>query len=85
MPQVEELFKTKVSSKGQVVIPKHLRKAYHIGEGDEVFMIPTEDGVLLRRAEKQLGLRGLLKELNVNMTECEAILGEAKRSLAKVV
>jgi len=85
MPLIEELFKTKVSSKGQVVIPKRLREAFRMDEGEEILMIPTEAGVLLRRVEKTSGLRGLLRELDVDTAECEAILAEAERSLTKVV
>lgn len=45
-------------------------------------MPSVEDGVLLKHAEKTAGLRGLLKELNVNMKECEVILAEAEKSLS---
>jgi len=48
-------------------------------------MIPADDGVSLRRVEKQARLRGLLKELSIDIAECEAVLAEAKRGLAKVI
>lgn len=88
MTLIEKLFKVKVSSKGQVVIPKHLRKALDLNEGDELLLVPTGEGILMKQPPKDKeakGLRGLLKELDVDIAECEAILGEAKRSLVKTI
>jgi len=79
-------FRVKVSSKGQVVIPKPLRDAYNIKEGSDVFMIPVKNGILIKVLPvKRNGLRGLLADLDVNVKECEAILTEAKKMLSKVV
>ena len=41
---------TRVSTKGQIVIPKQLRKALHWGAGKELMVVQTEDGVLLKPA-----------------------------------
>jgi len=82
---IRELFRVRVSAKGQVVIPKTIRKAYHLNEGTEILFVPVEEGVLIKPVEKALGLRGLLAELEVDPLECEAILAEAKRGLMKVV
>ncbi|RLE81535.1 MAG: AbrB/MazE/SpoVT family DNA-binding domain-containing protein [Thermoprotei archaeon] len=82
-PYLEELFKVKVSSKGQIVIPKPIREAYGFKEGEEILLIPLKEGVLLKRPKKAKGLRGLLKELDVDVSECEKILAEAKQSLFK--
>ena len=43
--------KVRVGDKGQVVIPKVFRKAYGIREGDEVILIPYEEGLRLRRRD----------------------------------
>lgn len=80
----EDLFKVKVSSKGQLVIPKAIRKSYHINDGDEVILVPVEDGILLKRTGKPAKSRGLLKSLKVDVAQCEEILAGAKKSLAKV-
>lgn len=40
--------KTRLSSKGQVIIPKSSREAHHWQSGQELVVIDTEDGVLLR-------------------------------------
>jgi AbrB family looped-hinge helix DNA binding protein len=39
---------TKLSSKGQVIIPKPLRMAYRWETGQELVVIDTGDGVLLK-------------------------------------
>ena len=39
---------TRLSSKGQVIIPKKLRDAYHWLAGQELVEIATDDGVLLK-------------------------------------
>jgi bifunctional DNA-binding transcriptional regulator/antitoxin component of YhaV-PrlF toxin-antitoxin module len=58
-----------------------VREALSLNEGDELLLIPTEEGILMKRPSGPMGLRGLLKDLDVNIEECEAILAEAKRSL----
>lgn len=39
---------TRLSSKGQVIIPKHFRTAHHWEPGQELVVIDTGDGVLLK-------------------------------------
>nr|MDO8081127.1 AbrB/MazE/SpoVT family DNA-binding domain-containing protein [Candidatus Freyarchaeota archaeon] len=84
MVSLDQLFKVKVSSKGQIVIPKPIREVYHINEGDEILIIPLEKGVLIKREEETSELRGLLKDLDVDVEELEGILAEAKKSLTKL-
>ena len=38
----------KLSSKGQVIIPKHIRSAYHWERGQELILIDTGNGILLK-------------------------------------
>lgn len=82
---LETLFRVKVSSKGQVVIPKHIREALGLGEGDELILMPTNEGLIIRRPSKAGRLRGLLKGHDVDIAECEAILNEARRGLIKII
>jgi len=42
---------TKISAKGQVVIPKPVRESLCWVEGDALEVVPVSDGVLLRRAQ----------------------------------
>jgi|GEM_PF-1420250 len=77
-------FRVKVSSKGQVVIPKPLREACGIHEGSEVVMIAVEEGILIRVPKaKGNSLRGLLADLSVDIEECERILARARKSLLR--
>lgn len=47
-----------VSSKGQITLPKEYREGYHLLEGEEVLILPTEDGILIKH--KKTPLRGML-------------------------
>gem|GEM_PF-1308245 len=49
-----------VTDKGQVTIPKHLRKKYKID--DKVLFVDTGDGVLVRQVPKLSELKGILKD-----------------------
>lgn len=41
---------TKMSSKGQIVIPQELRKNFN--EGDKIVVIRNEDQIILKKADK---------------------------------
>jgi|GEM_PF-742578 len=43
----------RVSSKGQIVIPKSLRSAFHIEAGNELTIFAEGDEIHLRRAEQR--------------------------------
>jgi AbrB family looped-hinge helix DNA binding protein len=47
---------TRVSAKGQVVIPKDIRTRHQMSPGRVLDVIDTPDGVLLRPAGKKQGL-----------------------------
>ena len=42
-------LRVKVGPKGQIVIPKILRDAYNIVEGNIVFIEPRDDGILIKK------------------------------------
>lgn len=44
------MLTTKLSSKGQVIIPKEIRSRHHWEPGQELQAIDTDDGLLLRLA-----------------------------------
>ena len=46
---------TKVSDKGQVVIPKEIRDKLKFTEGSKLLVIGTEDAVVLQRIESVAG------------------------------
>ncbi len=51
----EGIFKGRISTKGQLVIPKPLRTAYRLKEGGSVIMVPERHGVLVKPATYSAG------------------------------
>jgi AbrB family looped-hinge helix DNA binding protein len=64
------------SSKGQVVIPRRLRKEFEIEEGTRAYVESTADGILIRPVTPKFirSLRGKYKDLPLMET-----LKEVKR------
>lgn len=54
-----EAYRSKITSKGQITIPKAIRDLLHLLKGDEVVLLPTEKGVILKR--ETASLRGIWK------------------------
>ena len=48
-----------VGPKGQITIPKDLRERYHLLEGEDVIVLPADEGVLVKHLPNSL--RGRLK------------------------
>ncbi|TAN41733.1 MAG: AbrB/MazE/SpoVT family DNA-binding domain-containing protein [Nitrospirae bacterium] len=44
------MLTTKLSSKGQVIIPKSLRTSHHWEQGQELAVVEMEEGILLKPA-----------------------------------
>lgn len=40
-----------ITAKGQVTIPSRLRKRYELEEGDQLMVVPIEDGLMLKKIE----------------------------------
>jgi AbrB family looped-hinge helix DNA binding protein len=55
-----EVYRSKMTSKGQITIPKSIRELLHLRKGDEVVLVPTEKGVILKR--ETASLRGIWKD-----------------------
>ncbi len=55
-----EAYRSKITSKGQITIPKAIRDLLHLLKGDEVVLLPTEKGVILKR--ETASLRGIWKD-----------------------
>ena len=51
----------KVSSKGQIVLPKIIREKFGIKEGDELEVLDFGDEIVIVPVKKGLKLRGLVK------------------------
>ena len=59
----KESIKMKVFPKGQIVIPIALRKKYHIEIGDQLDVISSQDGILLKPVPKENKEISLTKQL----------------------
>lgn len=58
-----EIKKCKISTKGQLTIPKDIREKLKLHEGDEVILYIQDDGIIIKPKTAHLGmLRGLLRE-----------------------
>ena len=49
---MEYLEITKLSSKGQVVLPQEIRKRLHLEEGEQFFVLGDKDTVILKKIER---------------------------------
>ena len=49
---MEHLEITKLSSKGQVVLPQEIRKKLHLEEGEKFFVFCDRDTVILKKIER---------------------------------
>ena len=52
-----------IGPKGQVTIPKELREKYHLLEGEDVVVMASQDGVLIKHPPSSLrgGLKGKIE------------------------
>jgi AbrB family looped-hinge helix DNA binding protein len=58
-----EIKYCKISTKGQLTIPKDFRDKLKLHEGDEVILYIQDDGIIIKPRTAHLGmLRGLLRE-----------------------
>ncbi|MFA4820270.1 MAG: AbrB/MazE/SpoVT family DNA-binding domain-containing protein [Candidatus Aenigmatarchaeota archaeon] len=48
---MEEFEVTKMSSKGQIVIPQEMRERMKLGEGSKFVVIGTDDTIVLKKLE----------------------------------
>jgi AbrB family looped-hinge helix DNA binding protein len=82
----KRMFEVKITSKGQMVIPKPLREKYHLKEGTRVKIIATRDGMLIKSYLEGpwTGLRGMMKK-DWKDKNLDQLIEEAKKSLFRGV
>ncbi|MFX0139743.1 MAG: AbrB/MazE/SpoVT family DNA-binding domain-containing protein [Candidatus Hodarchaeota archaeon] len=70
----------KISKKGQITIPKELREKYKFKEEDEIILIETNEGILIKpKSNELIKLRGILRqEIDLKKAE-EFIIDERKK------
>ncbi len=58
-----EIKNSKISTKGQLTIPKEFREKLNLQSGDEVILYLKDDGMVVKPKVSHLGmLRGLLRD-----------------------
>ena len=81
----KRVFEVKITSKGQMVIPKPLREKYNLRQGSRVKIIATRDGIVIKSGLEGpwVGLRGMMKS-DWKDKNLDQLIEEAKKSLFKV-
>ncbi|MHB9288043.1 AbrB/MazE/SpoVT family DNA-binding domain-containing protein [Halobacteriales archaeon Cl-PHB] len=71
---------TRVTRKGQVTIPQQFREAYGLDEGDEVVWQNSEDGIVVRKANRG-SARGMLVPDETPPEKREAVAEELEERI----
>ena len=79
---------TKVSAKGQVVIPKDLRERLNLKEGDTLLVYSTDSMLVIRKVTKQETvlsiiaepIRKKVKQLGITRKDVYKAIEQARRS-----
>lgn len=80
----KKTFDVKITSKGQMVIPKAIREKYNLKKGTVAKIIDTKDGILIKPKFEGpwIGLRGMMKTEWMNQ-DLDQLIREAKKSIFK--
>jgi len=79
---------TKVSAKGQIVIPKDLRERLNLKEGDTLLVYSTDSMLVIRKVTKQETIlsiiaepvRKKIKQLGITRKDVSKAIEQARRS-----
>ena len=72
-------YESKVTSKGQITIPKDLRRKYELEEGVTVLLVPSEEGIVLKHRVVELkSIRGIMKK-EVNFEKASKFIREFRK------
>lgn len=70
----------KISTRGQVAIPKEIRRKLSIKEGDTIIFEERDEGIYIRRVKNFLDMQGSLPSLKLTI---EKIKDKAMEEMAK--
>ncbi len=74
-----EIVKGKVSTKGQVTLPKQFREKLNIALGENVDIMLVEDGILIKhKLVNSRMLRGLLRS-EIDIDKAETFIREERK------
>lgn len=68
----------RIDDLGRIVIPKEIRRDLRMGEGCPMEIIPTQEGILLKKYHPETGLLDLLSAVKVEIEELSVDLGPQK-------
>jgi len=72
-------YESTVTSKGQITIPKDLRRKYDLDEGATVLLIPSEEGIVLKHRVVELkSIRGIMKK-DVSLEKASKFIKELRK------
>ncbi len=72
-------YQAKITSKGQISIPKELRERFQLREGEEVLLIPGDEVIILKPGLNPMRrLRGVLRE-EVDLNKASEFIRKTRR------
>ena len=83
---MEQLEVTKLSSKGQVVLPQAIRQKLHLGEGEKFMVFCDKDTVILKKIERPVieRFKELLKESRAYAKKAGLTQADVKEAIRRV-
>ena len=83
---MEQLEVTKLSSKGQVVLPQTIRRKLHLEEGERFMVFCDKDSVILKKIEQPVmeRFKELLKESRVYAKKAGLTQADVKEAIRRV-
>jgi len=78
----------KITSKGQITIPKEIREKLNLKKGDKVLFIEKEDGVLITNAsmvefkKAQVAFSAETRDKNITEEELNSLVKKVRRDLS---
>ena len=83
---METLEVTKLSSKGQVVLPQAIRRKLHLIEGERFIVMSDKDTVILKKIERPVmeRFRELVKESRAYAKKAGLTQADVKEAIRKV-
>ena len=74
-----EIKYSRISTKGQLTIPKEFREILNLHAGDEVILLLQDDGIIIKPKISHIGmLRGLLRD-EINIEKAKSFIDSERK------
>ncbi len=74
-----EIKHSRISTKGQLTIPKEFREILNLHAGDEVILLLKDDGIIIKPKISHIGmLRGLLRD-EINVEKAKSFIDSERK------